>query len=125
VKVYDPEGKLVTSFRLARGAVDPEVLVYAAYSRELLEKLLELYPPPPPNAPLERPSMEAPRDPAALRLWAQLWARYLAALGDVEQRRQWLLELAASKGRRDLVERILGARTLDELYEVQKILEQA
>ena len=126
VQVLDGRGRLLASYRVPKyGAPEglEDLVSYAVYSPEVLEKLLELYPPPPPNAPIQAPSMEPPRDSAMRRVWVAQWAQYISALADVEQRRQWLLELASQRGRLDLVPRIQQARTLGELYEVQRELE--
>ncbi len=126
VQVLDDRGRLLASYRVPKyGAPEglEDLVSYAVHSPEVLEKLLELYPPPPPNAPIQAPSMEPPRDSATRRAWVAQWAQYISALADVEQRRQWLLELASQKNRKDLVPRIQQARTLGELYEVQRELE--
>jgi hypothetical protein len=126
IQLLDERGRLLASYRMPKyGAPEglEELVSYAVYSPEILERLLELYPPPPPNAPIQAPSTAPPRDLATRRVWVMQWAQYISALADVEQRRQWLLELASQRGRQDLVPRIQQARTLGELYEVQRELE--
>ena len=126
IQLLDERGRLLASYRMPKyGAPEglEELVGYAVYSPGALEKLLELYPPPPPNVPIQAPSMAPPRDSATRRAWVMQWAQYISALADVEQRRQWLLELASQRGRQDLVPRIQQARTLGELYEVQRELE--
>jgi hypothetical protein len=126
IQLLDERGRLLVSYRMPKYGVPEgleELVGYALYSPGVLERLLELYPPPPPNAPIQAPSIELPRDLATRRVWVMQWAQYISALADVEQRRQWLLELASQRGRQDLAPRIQQARTLGELYEVQRELE--
>jgi hypothetical protein len=126
IQLFDERGRPLASYRVPKYGVPEgleELVSYALYSPAVLGRLLELYPPPPPNAPIRAPSMEPPRDATMRRIWVAQWAQYISALAGVEQRRQWLLELASQRGRQDLVPRIQQARTLGELYEVQRELE--
>jgi hypothetical protein len=125
MQLFDESGRLIASYRVPMHEAPQnleEILGYAVYSPEVLRRLLDLYPPPPPNINISAPSIEPP-SPALRRVWINQWAQYINALADVEQRRQWLLELAERKGRGDLVPQIEQARTLGELYEVQRVLE--
>lgn len=126
IQLLDEKGRLLASYRMPRHGVPEklgDLLSYAVYSPDVLKKLLELYPPLPPNANISAPPITPPRDPAMRRLWIMQWSQYINTLADVEQRRQWLLDLAKQKGREDLVPRIQQAKTLGELYEVQKEFE--
>ena len=126
IRLFDERGRLVASYRVPKYGLPQnleDLVSYAVYSPAVLERLLELYPPPPPNANIPMPPTAPPRDPALQRIWIMQWAQYISALADTGQRRQWLLELANQKGRLDLVSRIRQARTLGELYEVQRELE--
>jgi len=126
MQLFDEKGRLISSYRMPKYGLTQnleELLSYAMYSPEVINKLLELYPPLPPNANIPPPPTTPPKDPALQRPWVTQWAQYISTLADVEQRRQWLLDLASQKGRADLVPRIQQAKTLGELYEIQKALE--
>ena len=120
VSVSDSRGRVIAEFRLDPSVVTLETLAYAAYNPRILEVLLSMVPPPPPNAGLTQPSMQPPS--GDVRLWVQQWLDYVSKLSSVEQRRAWLSELAVERGRQDLLEKIENAKTLAELYEIQLCL---
>ena len=128
MQLFDDKGRLIASYRVPKYELPQnleELLSYAVYSQDVINKLLELYPPLPPNANVPMPSATPPKDPSMQRLWIMQWAQYISTLADTEQRRQWLLELAKQKNRADLVPKIQQAKTLGELYEIQKELESS
>jgi hypothetical protein len=126
MQLFDEKGRLIASYRVPKYGLSQnleELLSYAVYSPEVIKKLLGLYPPLPPNANVPIPPTTPPKDPSMQRLWVAQWAQYISTLADAEQRRQWLLDLAVQKKRADLIPRIQQAKTLGELYEIQKALE--